>query len=82
MKSSLKNVTVKLETEVVRWARIEAARRETSVSRLLGELLKQRMLEQDGYAAAMRRALARKPFPETDGRYLTREEAHDRTRLR
>jgi len=82
MKSSLKNVTVTLETEVARWARLEAARRETSVSRLLGELLKQRMLEQDGYDAAMRRALARKPFPETDGRYLTREEAHDRTRLR
>ena len=84
MKSPLKNVTVTLETEVARWARLEAARHETSVSRLLGELLKQRMLEQDGYAAAMRRALARKPFLNGEGeaRYLTREEAHDRTRLR
>jgi hypothetical protein len=39
----LRNVTVTLEEEVARWARIEAARRDTSVSRLLGELLKERM---------------------------------------
>jgi hypothetical protein len=36
-------VTVTLEEDVARWARIEAARRDTSVSRLLGELLKERM---------------------------------------
>lgn len=41
--SKLQNVTVTLEEEVARWARIEAARRDTSVSRLLGELLKERM---------------------------------------
>ena len=81
MKTQLKNVTVTLETDVARWARLEAARRETSVSRLLGAILKQRMLEEDGYDAAMRRALSRKPFPKTEGRYLTREEAHDRSRL-
>jgi hypothetical protein len=40
---SLRNVTVTLEEEVAQWARIEAARRDTSVSRLLGELLKERM---------------------------------------
>jgi hypothetical protein len=34
---------VTLEEEVAQWARIEAARRDTSVSRLLGELLKERM---------------------------------------
>lgn len=39
----LRNVTVTLEDDVARWARIEAARRDTSVSRLLGELLKERM---------------------------------------
>jgi hypothetical protein len=36
-------VTVTLEEDVAQWARIEAARRDTSVSRLLGELLKERM---------------------------------------
>jgi hypothetical protein len=58
----LRNVTVTLEEEVARWARIEAARRDTSVSRLLGGLLKERMAGQDRYERAMRRALARKPF--------------------
>ena len=82
MPSKLRNVTVTLEEEVARWARLEAARKETSVSRLLGEILKQRMSEGDVYQRAMRRALARKPFLKTDGRYLSREEAHDRSRLR
>jgi hypothetical protein len=39
----LRNVTVTLEEDVAQWARIEAARRDTSVSRLLGQLLKERM---------------------------------------
>ena len=78
----LRNVTVTLEEEVARWARIEAARRDTSMSRLLGEILKERMAAHDGYEKAMRRALGRKPFLDSDGRYLTREEAHDRARLR
>ena len=64
------------------WARIEAARQDTSVSRLLGALLKERMLARDGYEKVMRRALGRKPFLRSDGRYLTREEAHDRARTR
>ena len=38
----LRNVTVTLEEDVAQWARIEAARRDTSVSKLLGELLKER----------------------------------------
>lgn len=44
----LRNVTVTLEEDVARWARIEAARRDTSVSRLLGELLKERMGKPSG----------------------------------
>jgi hypothetical protein len=42
-KTHLRNVTVTLEEDVAQWARIEAARRDTSVSRLLGELLKEHM---------------------------------------
>ena len=47
----LRNVTVTLEEDVAQWARIEAARRDTSVSRLLGELLKERMSIQNGSVA-------------------------------
>jgi tetrahydromethanopterin S-methyltransferase subunit B len=82
MKTRLRNVTVTLEESVARWARMEAARQDTSVSRLLAGILKERMREQDSYEAAMRRALARKPFPTTDGRYPTREEVYERARLR
>jgi hypothetical protein len=38
---------VTLEKEVAQWARIEAARQDTSVSRLLGALLKERMSAQN-----------------------------------
>ncbi len=75
-------MTVTLEEDVARWARIEAAQKEISVSRLLGEILKERMAAKDDYEKAMRRALVRKPFLRTDGHYLSREEAHDRARLR
>lgn len=82
MKSRLRNVTLTLEESVARWARIEAARQDTSVSQFLAGILKERMLDKDDYDRAMRRALSRKPFLKTDGRYLSREETHDRTRLR
>ena len=82
MKTRLRNVTVTLEEPVARWARIEAARNETSVSRLLGTILKEQMLHSDGYERAMRRALTRKAFLKTGGRYLSREETHDRAGLR
>ena len=35
----MKNVTVTMEDSVADWARMEAARRNTSVSRLVGEML-------------------------------------------
>ncbi len=82
MRIPLKNVTVTLEKDVARWARLEAARKETSVSRLLGEILKQRMLEEAGYDSAMRRALGRKPFLKGDGCYMSREESHERSGVR
>jgi hypothetical protein len=82
MKARLRNITITLEENLARWARIEAARSDTSVSRFLAEILKERMMQKGDYEAAKRRALARKPFLKTDGRYLSREQAHDRERLR
>ena len=82
MKTKLRNITITLEEGVARWARLEAAKRETSVSRLLAGILRDRMLQKDSYEGALRRALARKPFLKTSGRYLSRAEVHDRSRLR
>jgi len=82
MNRRLRNITITLEENVARWARIEAAKQDTSVSRLLAAILKHHMQDKNGYDVAMRRALARKPFLKSDGRYLSREEAHERSRLR
>lgn len=57
----MKNVTIALDEEVARWARIRAAERETSVSRLVGALLRGKMLEEEGYQAARQKYLSQKP---------------------
>ncbi len=82
MKTRFRNITITLEEDLAKWARIEAARSDTSVSRFLAGILKERMMQKDNYEAAKRRALARKPFLKTDRRYLSREQVHDRERLR
>jgi hypothetical protein len=78
----MRKITLTLEEEVARWARIQAAKEDVSVSRFLSGILKERMTAQDGYARAMRRVLARKPFLKSDGRCLAREELHERSRHR
>lgn len=75
-------MTITVEEHVARWARLEAARKDTSVSRLVGEMLKERMGEEDEYEKAMRGALARKPLFRSEGKRPTREELHDRARIR
>jgi hypothetical protein len=82
MKAKLRNITITLEENVARWARIEAAKNDSSLSGFLAGILRTRMREETDYEAAMRRALTRKPFLKTNGRYLSREEVHDRARLR
>jgi len=82
MKTKLRNITITLEEEVARWARVEAARKDTSVSGYLAGVLKQQMREGGEYELAKRRALKRKPFLKSGGEYLSREEAHERSRVR
>jgi hypothetical protein len=79
----MRNLTISVEEEVARWARIWAAEHDTSVSKLLGEMLRRRMLEEEGYEAAKNRYLSLKPTAlKRSGRYPSREELHDRDRLR
>jgi hypothetical protein len=81
---AMKNVTITLDEETAAWARVHAAQRNVSLSRFVGELLHQHMRESREYEEAMRRFLADRPvkLKRQRGRYLTREEAHDRSRLR
>ncbi len=75
----MKNVTVTMEDSVADWARMEAARRNTSVSRLVGELLAEKMRHDDAYGRAMREALEFRSFGVSEGPYLTRDEIYDRS---
>jgi len=73
------NVTVTVNEEVARWARIWAAQHDTSVSRLVGDLLRQRMEEELGYQEAMESFLRREAkVLKTSGHYPTRGEIHER----
>lgn len=79
----MKNVTVTLDEETARWARIEAARREMSVSSFIRQLLRERMGGQVAYAGAKGRYLSRAASDISGGRgYPTREELHERAGLR
>lgn len=79
----MKNVTITLDEETARWARIEAAHREMSVSRLIGELLHEHMRAQTTYEEAMQHYLARTPTVlKATGSYPTREELHNRADIR
>ena len=57
-------------------ARIEAAKRNTSVSRLVGEMLAEKMRRDDAYEVAMREALKFEPWGPSDGPYLTRDQIY------
>ena len=76
----MKNVTITLEEEVARWARIKAAEQDTSVSRLVGGMLRERMMNEQSYHPSMRRYLSRKPrqLSKPGTSYPMREEIHER----
>lgn len=80
----MKNVTITLDEEVARWARIRAAERDTSLSRLVGEMLREKMLAESNYKTSMQNYLARSPrvLKKTGDKYPDREALHDRQILR
>jgi hypothetical protein len=80
----MRNVTVTLNEKVADWSRVWAAKHNTSVSRMLGELLAEKMLQDERYATAMEEFLAPAPVmlnrdtatPERP--YPAREALHER----
>jgi hypothetical protein len=58
-----RNITVTMDEETARWVRVEAARRDMSVSQYLGEVLAERRRLAEGYDAAKQRFMAREPRP-------------------
>ena len=80
----MKNITITLDEETAGWARVHAAQQGISVSRMIGELLRQQIREAREYDDAMRRFLAREPtrLKRPSERYATREAVHERGDLR
>jgi hypothetical protein len=80
----MKNVTVTLDETTAAWARSRAAREGKSLSRFLGELLQRTMRESQEYDHAMQRYLSNQPsrLSETDTPYPSREQLHERDRVR
>jgi hypothetical protein len=75
----LKNVTITITEDVAKWARKQAAEENTSVSRLVGRMLEEKMRQTDEYWAAYERLKRIKPIPGFDAsKRMTREQAHER----
>jgi hypothetical protein len=56
-----RNVTVSLDDVTARWVRVEAAKRDVSVSQFLADLLLERRQGAEGYAAARAQFMGREP---------------------
>jgi plasmid stability protein len=79
----VRNVTITMPDEVLRWARVRAAEEGRSVSGLVGEMLREKMVQEGAYAAAMEAYLSSKPARlRRSGPLPSRAELHDRPGLR
>ena len=80
----MKNITITLDEDTAAWVRVHAAEQGLSVSRMLGQLLQQRMRDAREYDEAMRHFLAMpaKKLSQPGTRYPRRDELYDRDRLR
>lgn len=76
----MKNVTITVEEDVLRWAKVWAATHDTSVSRMLGEELRRKMLSEESYEQARRRFQSRqvKPLKPAGAIYPTRSSLYER----
>jgi hypothetical protein len=77
----MKNVTVTLDEVALQWVRMRAARENTSVSRLLGEMVVEQQRREDAYERAMHDWLARKKNWASQGKpYPRRDALHARSK--
>jgi predicted S18 family serine protease len=75
----LKNVTIKLENDVAHWSKVWAAEHNTSVSKILGDLLKQLKREKMGYAKSMHQFMSTEASPlKNSGQYPSRQDLYER----
>lgn len=74
-----KNITIKISDEAALWARRKAAEENTSVSRLVGEMLERQMRLTDEYWRAFERWQSHHPVAaKSASERMSREETHER----
>jgi hypothetical protein len=74
-----KNVTIKISDEAALWARRKAAEDNTSLSRLVGEMLERQMRLTDEYWRAFDHWKSNRPLADTGAaERLSREDIHGR----
>lgn len=75
----LKRITITVREDLARWARKKAAEENTSVSKLVGQMIERQMRITDDYWKAYDEWKKIGGIPGiASGRPLTREEAHER----
>ena len=76
----MQNITITVDEQTAQWARVYAARHGTSVSRIVGEMLRERMLREEDYDRAMRSFFSRgaQPLTSEPSPYPKRDELHER----
>jgi hypothetical protein len=70
----MRNVTITLDEETAKWARVLAAKNDTSVSKLVGEMLREKMQHEDAYWKAYEEWKKIKPWPISGGKPLPKRE--------
>lgn len=71
----MRNITVALDDDLARWVRVEAAKRDVSVSRFLSDLIEETRRSDLEYRRAMRDYLTREPYIDSGGRpYPSRDD--------
>ena len=79
----MKNVTITMDDTVAEWVRVEAAKRGSSLSRMLGEFLGEMQRREDAYERAYQEWRNDTRRWRSDGApYPKREEIYDRGRLK
>lgn len=74
------NVNITLDEEVERWALSRATERKVEISRLVGEMLREKMQEEEAYLLVVEQYLAAGPnaLKGAGAPYPLPEEVHDR----
>lgn len=73
------NVTIKISDQAALWARRKAAEENTSVSRLVGEMLERQMRLTDEYWQAFEHWKSNRPLARAGAaQRISREEVHER----